>query len=126
MRPSTLLQVAQCAHDGDDFDRCLANFLDAFYAAPNAEALSPEPALLAPTQGELGQVQDAYLAATAEHLACRYGFAVPAWVVAEERKLQRPWFASQLASLRAVLLLESPVAFRSRNIFISENALSRT
>jgi hypothetical protein len=125
MRPKTLLEVAQLAMDGDDFDRGLANFLDDFYAAPTAVALSIEPVLLAPTAGELGRVRDAYLAATAEKLACDYKFPVPEWTGSEDRKLHHPWFASSLASLRTVLLLESPAAFRSRNIFISENALLR-
>ena len=125
MRPKTLAEVAQLAAGGDSFDLCLANFLDEFYAAPSAAALSPTPGLLAPNLGELGGVQDAYLAATAEHLACANGFPVPVWTVADERSLHRPWFASPLAALRAVLLLESPAAFRSRNIFISENALTR-
>jgi hypothetical protein len=125
MRPKTLAEVAQLAAAGDSFDRCLANFLDGFYPAPNAQALADEPALLAPALGELGRVQDAYLAATAEELARAHQLPVPAWVDAEERKLHRPWFASSLAALRAVLLLESPPAFRSRNLFISENALTR-
>ena len=125
MRPKTLAAVAQLAAGGDSFDRCLANFLDEFYAAPNEAALSPTPELLAPRLGELGQVQDAYLAATAEQLAYNNDFPIPAWVVDEERKLHHPWFASPLAALRALLLLESPVAFRSRNIFVSENALTR-
>jgi hypothetical protein len=125
MRPKTLAEVAHLAAGGDSFDRCLANFLDGFYAAPDAAALSAIPELLAPKQGEPGRVQDAYLAATAEQLACASGFPVPAWAAADERKLHRPWFASPLAALRAVLLLESPVAFRSRNLFISENALAR-
>ena len=63
MRPKTLTEVAQLAAAGDSFDRCLANFLDEFYATPAAAALSPTPELLAPQLGELGRVQDAYLAA---------------------------------------------------------------
>ena len=125
MRPKTLAEVAQLAAGGASFDPCLANFLDEFYATPASAALSPAPGLLAPRLGEPGRVQDAYLAATAEQLACSHGFSVPAWVAAEDRKLHRPWFASPLAALRAVLLLESPAAFRSRNLFISENALAR-
>jgi hypothetical protein len=125
MRPKTLAEVAQLAAGGDSFDRCLASFLDEFYAAPDAAALSAAPELLAPKLGEPGQVRDAYLAATAEQLACDYGFCLPAWVGGDDRKLHRPWFASPLAALRAVLLLESPAAFRSRNLFISQNALTR-
>jgi len=125
MRPKTLAEVARLTAGGDSFDRCLANLLDEFYATPDAAALAEAPALLAPTHGELGHVQDAYLAATAEELARQFDLAVPAWTLAEERKLHRPWFASPLAALRAVLLVESPPAFRARNLFVSENALSR-
>jgi hypothetical protein len=125
MRPKTLMEVAELVIGGDAFDRCLANFLDEFYAAPNASALADAPALLAPQFGEPGHVQDAYLAATAEELARAYQISAPDWVAADTRKLHRPWFASQLAALRAVLILESPAAFRSRNLFISQNALSR-
>jgi hypothetical protein len=125
MRPKTLAVVARLAAAGDSFDRCLANFLDEFYFAPNAEALSAQPALQAPAFGELGQVQDAYLAATAEELARAFDLPMPFWTANEERRLHRPWFASPLASLRAVLLLESPTGFRARNLFVSGNALSR-
>lgn len=125
MRPKTLAEVAQLAARGDSFDRRLANFLDEFYAAPNAKALSDSPSLLAPALGEIGRVQDAYLAATAEELAGAHKFPVPAWTTADARKLHRPWFASPLSALRAVLLLESPAAFRARNLFVSENALTR-
>lgn len=125
MRPKTLAEVAALAADGDSFDICLANFLDEFYARPTAEALVPEPIFLAPQFGERGLVQDAYLAATAEELARMKNFPLPLWTESEQRKLHRPWFASNLASLRAVLILESPPGFRSRNLFISENGLSR-
>jgi hypothetical protein len=125
MRPKTLAEVAALAAQGDSFDRCLASFLDGFYAAPNAAALAAAPALLAPQFGDLGHVQDAYLAATAEELARRFALPQPDWTVGEERQLRRPWFATPLSALRAVLLLESPPAFRARNLFVSENALSR-
>ena len=125
MRPKTLAEVAQLTINGDSFDRCLANFLDEFYAAPDVNALAAQPVLLAPTFGEPGRVQDAYLAATAEELARARKFSVPVWTDGDARKLHRPWFASPLAALRAVLLLESPAAFRSRNLFISQNALTR-
>jgi hypothetical protein len=125
MRPKSLSEVAQLALDGDSFDRCLSNFLDEFYAAPSAEALAAIPPLLAPALGDIGRVQDAYLAATAEELARANRFRSPAWTSAEERRLHRPWFASSLAALRAVLILESPAAFRSRNLFVSANALTR-
>jgi hypothetical protein len=125
MRPKTLAEVARLTLDGGGFDHGLANFLDEFKAAPSATALSAAPTLLVPRLGEIGGVQDAYLAATAEHLAGISGWPTPAWALADERKLRRPWFASKLAALRAVLILESPAAFRSRNLFVSENALHR-
>ena len=125
MRPKTLAEVAALAAHGDSFDRCLANFLDEFYAGPNAAALAAKPDLLAPRFGDIGRVQDAYLAAPAEELARRFHLPPPDWTVGEDRLLHRPWFATSLAALRAVLLLESPPAFRSRNLFVSENALSR-
>lgn len=125
MRPRTLAEVAALAARGDSFDRCLANFLDEFYAAPSAAALQEAPALLASQFGEQGRVQDAYLAATAEELARRHDLPPPGWTGGDERQLHRPWFASPLGALRAVLLVESPPAFRARNLFVSENALSR-
>ena len=124
MRPTTLAEVARLVAEGESFDRRLANFLDEFLAAPNDAALAETPELLA-RFGETGQVEDAYLAATAEELARSFHLSLPTWTDAEERKLRRPWFASPLASLRAALLLESPAGFRSRNLFVSENALTR-
>jgi hypothetical protein len=125
VRPKTLAEVAQLTFGGGDFDHGLANFLDEFKVAPCMAAFSAVPALLAPRLGDIGGVRDAYLAATAEHLAYSCGWPTPAWAFADERKLRRPWFASKLAALRAVLILESPAAFRSRNLFVSENALHR-
>ena len=125
MIPKTLAEVAECVANGESFDLSLRDFLDGFFAEPSAEVLAPEPLRLADKLPHLGAVEDAYLAATAEWLAWKFKFHPPRWAFDQARSLRRPWFASQLASLRAVLLLESPAAFRSRNLFVSENALSR-
>ena len=125
MRPKTLAEVAVLSERGDSFDRCLANFLDGFYADPTAGALADAPHRLGPEMGERGWMLDAYLAATAEQLSGNFGFEMPGWVLNDDRKLSHPWFASSLGALRAVLLLESPAVFRARNLFISANALTR-
>jgi hypothetical protein len=124
VRPKTLAHVARMTLAGDSFDRSVANFLDAFYSEPVVEAIAEEPPLLA-SLGELGPVQDAYLAATAEELANKYNFPAPLWAKSPKRALHEPWFASRMRAVRAVLLAESPAAFRARNLFVSANALSR-
>ena len=125
MIPKTLAEVADLAAQGESFDFSLRNFLDGFYAGPSAEALGPEPQRLTRKLPRLGAVEDAYLAATAEWLAWKFALQPPPWAFNQTRSLRLPWFASQLSTLRAVLLLESPAPFRSRNLFVSENALSR-
>lgn len=125
MRPTSLAEVARLVAAGDSFDPCLANFLDAFLAAPRATMLAEEPPRLADAAGDHGRVMDAYLAATAEELARGHGLECPCWTGDPTRALRRPWFASMLGSLRAVLIHESPAAFRARNLFVSRNALER-
>jgi hypothetical protein len=125
MRPQFLADVVSLTKKGESFALSLANFLDEFYYHPTVESLNRAPELLAPSKGEIGQIHDAYLAAVAEELARKFSLPYPRWADADERKLKYPWFASPLASLRAVLIVESPAGFRSRNLFVSENALSR-
>jgi hypothetical protein len=125
MRPESLAEVAAFAARGESFDRSLANFLDAFDAAPRAEALVDEPRLLSADEEDIRRVQDAYLAATAEELARRYGLTAPRWAASPVRAMRRPWFAETMSSFRAVPIHESPPAFRCCNLFVSENALSR-
>ena len=95
----------------ESFDLCLRDFLDRFFAGPSATLLAPEPLRLSERLC-LGDVEDAYLAATAEWLAWRFNLQPPAWSFDEQQALRRPWFASDLSSLRAVLLLEKVVSSR--------------
>ena len=66
MIPRTLADVAEWAARGESFDLPLREFLDGFYANPTVEALIPCGWR---TWCELGAIEDAYLAATAEWLA---------------------------------------------------------
>lgn len=124
MRPKSLAEVAHLTRAGEHFDICLRNFLDEFKLNPLDKSLEVEPVRLKDLF-EKGSLYDAYLAAVAESLSTEHNLPTPCWAWAENRKLQRPWFALPWAGMRALLLVESPAAFRSRNLFVSANALSR-
>lgn len=68
---------------------------------------------------------NAYWAAVAETLSMEAGIPPPAWTRDPRTFLKYPWFAGGMESLKAILLAESPVPFRRRNLFVSANALSR-
>ncbi len=121
-RPFRVAEIAERASEGaQPFDLAVREFLDTWQGLPGEErreALAEEPV-------PVGLVEDAYLAALAEHLAASGGIEAPAWTEAPQRFLRYPFFAGDLESLKAQLLVESPSAFRRRQIFISANALSR-
>jgi hypothetical protein len=123
-RPESLAEVADWSTDGREFEYHFADFLDQFYLERRSEMLTKEPRRLVGIIKDSG-VADAYLAATAVSLARLIGAIPPAWAWAEDRKLKSPWFAHPGANVRAMLLVESPAPFRERNLFVSENALSR-
>jgi hypothetical protein len=68
---------------------------------------------------------NAYWAATVETLCREAHLNPPSWTESPRCYLRRPWFAGAMESLKAVLLAESPVAFRRRNLFVSSNVLAR-
>jgi hypothetical protein len=123
-RPYSLAEVAAWSLDRKAFSGHLADFLDQFYLEPRAEMLQEEAPILA-EKFQDGEIADAYLAATAVALAREIGECPPSWAWKKNRRLKRPWFASPGKAIRATLLAESPAPFRERNLFVSENALSR-
>ena len=87
MIPKTLAEVAELVAHGESFDLCLGNFLDSFLSEPTAQALAPEPVRLADKVPQLGNVEDAYLAATAEWLARKFNLKPPRWAFDASRRL---------------------------------------
>ena len=67
---------------------------------------------------------DALLASTIEYLCDEMRLEAPAWVWAVP-SLKEPWFLSGMESLKAIAIVESPVFFRRRKIFVLENFLYR-
>jgi hypothetical protein len=123
-RPASLQDVADLATSagGDNaaFGRAIAEFLDEFYANP-----AKRQAMVADEPARVGRFEDAYLGAVAEHLARRWDLQIPAWVDQPHRFLDRAYFAGGLESLKAILLAESPLAFRKRQIFVEAEPLRR-
>ncbi len=123
-RIATLREVAETAVAAVDFWFPLRDFLDGFYASPKAAAFEEEPMRLADRLPH-GKYLDAYLGAVAEHLSREHRWPVAPWSREAARFLETPSFTMKSHGGRMILLAESPPAFRVRNIFVSENALSR-
>ncbi len=119
-RLASLEEVAQAVLGGDEFSFALRDFLDGFYANPTPAALSIEPACIPGQEG-----QDAYLGAVCEHFCRMHRWVVPAWARVPNRVLTEPVFFATTHKLRMLLLMDSPAAFRERNLFVSANALDR-
>jgi hypothetical protein len=68
---------------------------------------------------------DAALAGLAEHLARHDGWTPPLWAFEEQRTAKPWWFVSGLKSWEATAMVESPLAFRKRGVFLTASALER-
>jgi hypothetical protein len=64
------------------------------------------------------------LASTVEALCVEQGWQPPVWCAAVG-PLATPWFVSGVENLKASALVESPLAFRKRNLFVLGNFLDR-
>lgn len=110
--------------DPSEFSYAIRNFLDRFKSNPDPSLIADEPALLASILND-GGYADAFAASTTAYLSQVHGLKAPSWVNTKSRMMQIPHFAAKSPNMKAILLQESPAAFRVRNLFVSANALSR-
>ena len=96
----------------------LFNFVDAFRSAPAVSLVQAPPVL------ELDGTLRSLLASTTETLCAERRIDIPEWCYGV-RGLKEPWFVSGVENLKAMALVESPVRFRKRNIFVLGNFLDR-
>jgi hypothetical protein len=108
MRPDTLAEAARRVSAGAAFGPTLSEFLDEFYLHPESRQamIADEPMRLADER------EHATLGAVGEHLARRWNLAVPAWTDDPSRFLHEPYFTTPIENLKAMLLAQSPLAFR--------------
>jgi hypothetical protein len=120
-RPDTLAEVARRVSGGEPFWPTLHEFLDEFYMNPERRA-----AMIADGPSRLADARDhAMLGAVGEHLARRWGLSVPSWTDEPSRFLHQPYFTTPIENLKAMLLAQSPLAFRRRMIFTEAEPLRR-
>lgn len=122
-RPRTLAEVARRRNAAGDFSMLMREFLDEFYGALATGAadrcIAEEPEILSDAQ------EHAFLGAVGEHLARRWNLAIPPWTHDPSRFLRRPYFTTPVEGLKALLIAESPIAFRRRLIFTEAEPLRR-
>jgi hypothetical protein len=126
LRPVTAASaVARYLRDGDEASayRVLMGLLDDYRRTP----ITQRSALVEDAPDSCGDPRyDAFLAALVEHLTNADRVVTPAWVGRPERFLTRWWFPAGLRSLHAIALVESPISFARRGIFLTRGALDRT
>lgn len=95
----------------------LMDFVDDFRYQRDSAAIS-EPF-------ELGdEEKDAVLASTIETLCDEMEMAIPTWL-GQVPACKNPLFLSRMETIKAFSLVESPVHFRLRKVFVHENFLFR-
>lgn len=95
----------------------LMDFVDDFRARKDPRAVA-EP--FTPSDRRM----DAVLASTAEAICDELGIEAPDWLT-QIPACADPYFVSGLENLKAISIVESPLRFRLRKIFVLENFLSR-
>lgn len=102
----------------DSWKIFLFNFVDAFRR-------SKDPAYItnAPVENLTPRLK-ALLTSTAETLCQELHLNIPWWCVGV-LSLESPWFVSGIENLKTMALMESPIHFRKRNIFVLSNFLER-
>lgn len=107
------------------FEIHVGNFLDEFYRCDRktrTRMVEREP-----QHGEkLAPHMLPFLAGMVHKLCNDYGVDCPTWVHKEKYILKEPYFPlNATGNLRQLLIEESPEEFRTRNIFTTDNCLTR-
>lgn len=101
-----------------DWQMALFDFVDALRRTENRELIEKTP------HENLSESLKAVFAASVETLCDELGWIPPKWCTTVD-SLAQPYFVSGIENLKASALVESPVHFRKRGVFVLKNFLSR-
>ena len=101
--------------------RMVFGFVPSFDRAPDAQRI---PLVAARPVSTSDAGFDALLAALVEHLAAGADIPAPRWVEDPDRFVEPWWFVSGMSRLHASALVQSPISFARRGVFICDGALS--
>ena len=104
----------------ESFWLMFGTFLDSFYLKKDFNMLKEKPNYNTDVPIEI----KAFIAASVDYLCD--GVNSPKWVKDNEHILKKPFFPSGLKGpIRAVMLIESPIEFKVRNIYVTADVLKR-
>lgn len=121
MYEPTTVKSALILIDRDGFDSWkihLFQFVDDFRRSDN-----PYELVVRKPDSSFQRIE-ALAASTVQRLCGECNLVPPPWIY-EVKALSLPWFVSGVENLKAMALLESPAAFKLRNLFVLENFLAR-
>lgn len=116
---STIATAFLTERDGfDSWKIHYFNFIDEFRRTHDPRLI------LLPPHKSFDKKLFSLLASIVKELCNEIKMSVPKW--AKSRYfLKQPWFIAEIESLKASVILESPLAFRNNNIYVHNNFLQR-
>jgi hypothetical protein len=112
-------------YPGDDIELNISNYLDFFYHADQETrqvSVNEEPSC----NDNISRENYAYVAAMVEKLCTDYSLQYPQWIFKGDYFLRDPWFPDYVKGrARIYLMLYAPIEFLRRNLYVSENVLTR-
>ena len=122
----TVANVLKLTHENREmFGIFFSTFLDDFYRADLEQRflmVREEPV----KYDNIAIEKYAYTAGSVDNLCRSYGVEFPKWIYKNKYFLKEPYFSLDAKGMfRVVLLVESPIEYRMRNVFVTENTLMR-
>ena len=97
----------------------IVRFIDDFRRNPKVDKLKEK-------SGYTNDIANAFYAGVVEELAKEQNMVIPQWVFSKKYYLKEPAFLTDLkGEVKIFIMLETPLAFKTRNIFVGSDTLCR-